>query len=243
MASVLGVAALFAAGCAQENDGAPHLSPPDTALSAAEVASEEARADSMLLTLDDFPDGWTAVPAAPEDRVRIDPADLARCVGAGDAPAIIDLPHAATPTFVSPGGDAVIAQVFLAPDDTDPRRMIDLLRDEAAPGCYAEGYQAAVDDLPAGEGFAADVELGTVTGVRLPYTPFGNTTVAWRISIPLTVEHENVNLYIDSVVTRVDRAIVSVTFQTQLRPYDRDGSERVTQILVQRVTDAMSSAA
>jgi len=239
VASLLGVAALSAAGCAQENDGAPRLGPPDTSLSAAEVASEEARVDSMLLTLDDFPDSWTTVPAPPEDRLKMDPADLARCVGAEDAPAVAELPHAATPTFVSPGGDAVIAEVFLAPDDTDPRRMIDLLRDQAAPDCYAELYQATVEDLPPGEGFPADVELGTATGVRLPYTPFGNTTVAWRISLPLTVEHENVNIYIDSVVVRVDRALVTLTFQTQLRPYDRDGSERVTQTLVQRVTDAV----
>jgi hypothetical protein len=240
--SLLGTAALVAAGCAQENDSAPHLAPPDTSLSAAETASEEARADAMLLTLDDFPDSWITVPMSPRDQPSVSFTEVARCIGIEDATPVTDLPHAITPVFVSPGGDTVIAQVFLAPDDTRPRRTIDVFRDQAAPDCYAEAYQASLEDSPAGEGIPAEVDFGTVKGLRLPYTAYGNTTVAWRMSIPFTVDHETVNVYVDNVVVRVDRAIVSLTFQTQLRPYDRDGSERVTQTLVNRVTDAMRFA-
>lgn len=237
MASLLGVAALVAAGCAEENDSAPHLGPPDTSLSAAETASEEARADAMLLTLDDFPQSWFTVPAAAEDTGAVTIEDLARCLGS--ASPVTDLPRATTPGFVSPGGDMVVAGVALAGDDTGPRRAIELLRDEAAPDCYAKAYQSSLA-AHRPEGLPAEVEIGTVTGVRLPYTPFGNTTVAWRMSIPYSVDDENANVYIDNVVVRIDRALVELSFESELRPYDRDESERVTQTLVNRVTDAVA---
>jgi hypothetical protein len=237
VASLLGVAALVATGCAQENDGAPRLDPPDTSLSAAETASEEARADSMLLTLDDFPDSWVTLPNATDDMGEVTIDNLARCLGT--ASPVTELPEARTPGFVSPVGDLVAARVFLAPDDVRPRRAIELLRDEAAPGCYAKAYQSSLA-AHRPEGLPADVEFGTVTGVRLPYTTFGNTTVAWRTSIPLSVDHQDLNLYIDSVVVRVDRALVELSFESELRPYDRDQSERVTQTLVNRVTDVVA---
>jgi hypothetical protein len=238
VASLLGVAALSAAGCAQENDGAPRLDLPDTTLSPSEAAAEEARADSMLLTLDDFPDNWITVPAAAEDMGEVTIEDLARCLGSEDGP-ITDLPQAQTPGFVSPGGDLVVARVVLAPDDTRPRRAIELLRDEAAPGCYAVAYQGSLA-AHRPEGLPPEVEFGTVTGLRIPYAAFGNTTVAWRMSIPFTVENETVNVYVDTVVVRVDRALLELSFESELRPYDRDGSERVTQTLVGRVTDAVT---
>jgi hypothetical protein len=238
-ASLLATAALVAAGCAQETDGAPRLGPPDSSLSAAEAASEEALADSTLLTLDDFPDSWLTAPAPADDVGEVTIDDLARCLDTEGATQVADLPHASTPAFVSPGGDMVMARVFLAPDETRPRRAIEILRDQAAPDCYAEAYQAGLAAHPP-EGLPPEVEFGTVTGIRLPYTAFGNTTVAWRMSIPVAVDHENVNVYIDNVVVRVDRALVALSFQTQLRPYDRDRSEGVTQTLVERVTEAVA---
>jgi hypothetical protein len=47
-------------------------------------------------------------------------------------------------------------------------------------------------------------------------------------------------VYIDNVVVRIDRALVELSFESELRPYDRDESERVTQTLVNRVTDAVA---
>lgn len=240
MACLVGLSvAGLSAGCAQADD-AHRLRPLAGTGSPAEAAADEALADSTLLTLDDLPDGWRALPRPAEQSVlgRPELADLARCLGMDGEGLDTDFPHAGTPTFLSPAGDMVTARVSLAPDDTRPRRAIEALRDPGAPDCYAEAFQGAgvfgPDEAP------ADVEVGTVSGVPLPYADFGNTTVAWRMSVPMSAGNQQVNLYLDTVVVRVGRALITFTFQSQIRPYDRDQSEHVVSILVDRVTEAVA---
>ena len=232
-------AVLVAAGCAQEDD-AHRLRSLDVTASPAQAAADEALADSTLLTLDDFPARWRALPRPEEITLgRQEKADLARCLGADSDVFDLDLPHAGTPTFVSPAGDTVTARVSLAADDTGSRRSIEVLRRTAAPDCYAEAaFQAAGAFEP--DGAPAGVEVGTVSAVPIPYADFGNTTVAWRMSVPITAGREHANMYLDTVVVRVGRALISFSFQSQIRPYDRDQSEHVVSILVERVTEAVA---
>ena len=68
------------------------------------------------------------------------------------------------------------------------------------------------------------------------------TSVAWRTSIPVSAGGGGMNLYLDIVVVRVDRALVTLSFQSQVSPYDRDQSEGVTLILVERVTEAVADS-
>jgi hypothetical protein len=232
-------AAGLGAGCAQEDD-AHRLRPLAGTGSPAEAAADEALADSTLLTLDDFPASWRALPGPPEDNVlgRQEEADLARCLGTDGEVFDTDLPHAGTPTFLSPAGDTVSARVSLAPDDNGPRRAIEALRGTGAPDCYAEAVQTAGMFGP--EGAPTGVEVGTVSGVPIPYAASGNTTVAWRMSVPISAEGQQVNIYVDVVVVRVDRALITFSFQSQISPYDRDQSEHVVSILVDRVTEAVA---
>jgi len=241
--ALLGAVALLATGCAQEDD-AHHLLPVDAAGSPAEAA-DEALAASTLLTVDDFPSGWRTQPVPP-DAGELDPAagaQLARCLGTDSETVDTDFPHASTPTFVSPAGDAVTVRVTLAPDDGWPRAAVQHLRQTEAPGCYAQLMEDAIRSSQPVEDAPADVEYGTPTAVVIPYADFGDTTVALRTSLPVSAGGEHINVYVDSVVVRVDRALVSFSFNTQIRPYDRDESERVVQKQVERVSEALAEDA
>jgi hypothetical protein len=97
--------------CAQEDD-AHHLLPADAA-GAGPDAADEALAESTLLTVDDLPSGWRTQPVPP-NAGELDPAagaQLARCLGTESETVDTDFPHASTPTFVSPAGDAVTVRV------------------------------------------------------------------------------------------------------------------------------------
>src|SRR5262245_19766444 len=110
------------AACAQE-DATPLLRRVDDTASPAEMAAEEALADSMLPKLDDLPGGeWRAITVREDEALaaRHD-AELADCLGT-DGDVFADaLPQATTQGLVSPAGNLVVVRVMLAPDDARPR--------------------------------------------------------------------------------------------------------------------------
>lgn len=244
-ACLLTLATLVTAGCADEADGddssradVATTQPAGDQRSDAERQEDEAIAETALLTLDDFPAGWEAVPAEDnevDDELR---ADLDRCVEVDDDGLDQDNPSARSPTFTSSNGEEVVASVSLTPSSGDARRALKILRSDAAPGCYAEALQAQIarnldsDELP------EDVEVGEPTFNRISFESLGDGSVAFRATLPVSVGGFDVDLYADIVFVRVGRAGIQTTFQSEASPFDTDEAVRLTETVVERVSAA-----
>lgn len=246
-ACLLTVVTLATAGCADEGEG-DDSSPAEDATtqqdagdqrSDAERQADEAIAEMALLTLDDLPAGWEAVPAEDDEDDDELVADLARCLEVDEAELDPDNPTATSPTFTSSNDEAVSAEVSLTPSSGDASRALEILQGDAAPGCYAEALKAEMErNLVVGDDVPENVEVGEPTFNRISFESLGDESVAFRTTIPVSVEAFDVELYIDFVLVRVGRAGIQTTFQSQVSPFDTDEAARLTQIVVDRVSAA-----
>lgn len=204
----------------------------------ADRQADEAVADATLLTLDDFPAGWEEVPATDDEDDDDLQTEIAECLDVDPAELTAANPSASS-TFASPDDEEVSAKVSLTPSSEDTSRALEIMRYDAAPGCYGQGVKAllaerlvAADDVPEG------LEIGEPTFNRLSFEDLGDDSVAFRLTIPVSLQSFNVDVYIDLVVVRVGRAGITTTFQSELSPFDPDEAARLTQIVVDRVAAA-----
>jgi len=188
-ACLLTVVTLATAGCADEGKGddsswaddATTQQDPGDQRSDAERQEDEAIAETALLTLDDFPAGWEAVPA--EDGEDDDElvADLAQCLEVDEAELDPDNPTATSPTFTSSNDEAMTAEVSLTPSSGDASRALEILQGDAALGCYAEAIKAEMArDLVVGDDVPENVEVGEPTLNRISFESLGDESVAFR---------------------------------------------------------------
>jgi hypothetical protein len=246
-ACLLTVVTLATAGCAGEGAG-DNTSRADDAVtqqdagdqrSEAERQEDEAIAETALLTLDDFPAGWEAVPAEDDEDDDELQADLAQCLGVDEAELDTDNPTATSPTFTSSNDEKVAVDVSLTRSLGDASRRFEILQGDAAPGCYAEAIKSQIArNLVVSDDAPENVNVGELTFNRISFESLGDGSMAFRTTIPVAVEALDIELYIDFVLVRVGRAGIQTTFQSQVSPFDTDEAARLTQIVVDRVSAA-----
>jgi hypothetical protein len=238
-ACLLTVAMLAAGGCAAEGDVGDSSTRGDVATrdggghgSESRQEDDEAIAEAVLLTIDDFPTGWEAEPIDDDEAdVSLD-EDIGHCLGVDDDQRELDGAHASSPTFTSPRDEQVTASVVFASSSDEPRRRFQSLHAPETPGCFASAFeaQARPDGLPEG------VEVGEPTFDWLPFDSLGDDAVAIRGTLPFTVDGVDVALHGGAVFVRVGRAVITITFSSALAPFDTDELRRLTGILVERLS-------
>jgi hypothetical protein len=240
---------LASAGCADEGEGDPSSSVGTSATeqgagdeqSDAERREDEEAAEAALLVLDDFPAGWEAEPAEEDDDAEDADirAALDDCLGVDESEPDTDNPSASSPTFTSPDDEEVTAEVTLTPSAGDARRTIERLESDAAPGCYADAIGAVIErNLQDSGGMQDDVELGEPTVERIPFERLGDGTVAFRSTLPVSVQGTDLELFFDTVFVRVGSVGIETSFSSEITPFDSGESERLTRIVVDRVAEA-----
>ena len=237
---------LASAGCADEGEG-DLSSPAGNATteqgaggeqSDAERREDEDAAEAALLVLDDFPAGWEAEPAendeADDDDIR---SGLEDCLGTDESEPDTDGPSVSSPTFTSPNEEEVTAEVTLTPSAGDASRTIERLESDAAPGCYAEAFRAVIErNLQARH--AGGCRDRGADGREDLVRNLGDGSLAFRATLPVSVEGTDVAVFLDIVLVRVGRAGIETSFSSELTPFDTDESERLTGIVVDRVAAA-----
>jgi len=244
---LLAIVGVLVFGCSGDGEGSAEESSDsvstttqdnsDAEQTAADREADEAIAESALLTLDDFPPGWEAAPANDDEPDSDVLADVADCLGVSEAELDPDNPKATSPTFTSSDDEEVTSEVTLTPSSGDASRALEILKSDAAPGCYAEAIKALVGrNLVASDDVPENVTVGEPTFNRMSFESLGDDSVAFRTTIPVTVESLDVDLYVDFVFVRVGRAGIETTFQSQFAPFDTDEAARLTGVVVDRVS-------
>lgn len=128
--AVLLVAVLFVgvvAGCGRASGGDKHAAPP---------------LSGMLLTQDDFPDGWSSTSHAPDPAAAARHAKLARCLGIADSTAHVT--GSLTSDDFTLQGTRVWSTVSRLASQSDVTSDVAALRGRKFPGCAKDAFHELV---------------------------------------------------------------------------------------------------
>ena len=177
-----------------------------------DVAADTAAAEAAVLTLGDFPEGWTETPADAEATSQID-GRVAACVDGDTAASAV----AATGAFSSPDGVLVVREnVDVRATVRDARFVIAQVTNPEIPECIAAAY-AELGAAALSDGAVADgTVIGEVTATRLAVGAAGDATQAIRVTIPVTSGDAAGQLTVDHVLVRSGRSLATISFEARV---------------------------
>jgi hypothetical protein len=214
-----GTLALDACG----DDGGDAGDATDDPRSDADITADQAAADESLLVLDDLPEGFSAEARDPDDD-EDDPLEdeLADCLGIPAGLLSDGTTRARSETFVA--GDAEVEQnLTIQPTLEAAETAMDALGQDNAAECFEEGVTKALQDAfenpEEGDEPPEGLEIGDVTVDELAIAA-GDDSAAFRVTVPITVEDQSAELFVDFVAIRVGRATTSISLQNVVEPFD-----------------------
>ena len=245
-ACLVAVAAVSLGACAESADGDgssfPGTAATEPATSEAaddrDRAADEATAREAVLTLDDFPPGWDEDPPEPESDDDDMSASLAECLGIDEAELDRDNPSANSPTFTSPTGQEVDVRVTLTAAPSEARRTMEIMSDDAAPGCLSDSMQSLIAQNLLAEDVPDGLEVGDPTVDTTSFEGLGDESLTFRVTVPYGYRGAESAVYLDSTFVRVGRAGVTAVFLSDGSPFDTDEAERLVRVVVDRVEEA-----
>jgi hypothetical protein len=213
---------------------------PDSTIPGQDVAADQLAAEAALLTLQDFPAGWSEVPAEDDDETT-DALQrrVAACAGSsGDT--LFDFPaKAQTGDFTNPDDDSSVAQtVAIAPSEDEAAAVVAGLTGSDTPTClddiYTEFFEAEAD-LPEG------TSLSNLSVAPLNVTSVGDEVGALRVTATLDVSGLEIDVVTDQVVVRVGRSLAGLTFYSQQSPTSIDRIDEYLGLAAGRLSGEGSS--
>lgn len=220
------VAAVVLSGCGESASNPTHAGAASTPTS---TTAEHPRgvdrtlARSALLQLDDLPVDWTSERHADEV----------------DCPAYAEAdshPGAMSPDFHSTEGVLVSQRVVLLESAADADALIDRLIAQDTVDCLGQRFEDTTQDN------GDRVEVGDIGVARLNVAANGDRVEALRITVPLSASGIDVTVYLDEIVTRVDRGVTMVVVGSEFAPPDDDLRARLTGRAAQLLGTALDSA-
>ena len=236
----VGAAILMLSSCSSVggNDGAVDVASPTTAARLG-LEEDKAVAQAALLTLADFPAGWSEVPTG--DETDGDAANkLAACVG---RESILDVggAKASTGDFTDPEGNVTISQqVGIAETVDEAAAQLAGLEEPGVTACIQEATRELFADLIENPPTPADslpegAAIGEVTFGRLNVSPVGEQLVAYRLTVPISVEAFTIDFYLDLVFVRQARSVANLQFGSPLEPYATEELDRIVALAASRL--------
>lgn len=202
------------------------------------IPSEDADPDALaaraLLTLDNFPDGWTATPNEDDgdDDGGMD-QEIEDCIGLPeDAPSKdLDDRDVESPQFDSADESLTVEQsVVIVEDEATAIQIMAELSNPAAPGCIAtvfgEFFAQAVAD-PTQTDFPPGTELGEVVAEAIPVDADPSIVNGIYFEVPISLGDDELVLAFQTWHVRQGRALSQVQFQSIGKPFPSDGISSV----------------
>jgi hypothetical protein len=251
---VLLLSLALAAGCATNSKGqpssdtdgaAPATSSADSPETASTISEEEARevAEKVLLTLRDFPAGWSQLPPDEDDEdPELDLPEECRAIYEQDIPpgALVDID---SPEFEGPDEEEVDSGATVYVDAeaahqtyVDGRDWFDRCREPLVEAFRKYLQQVALET--AQERGVENVEIVAVSWDWLPSPPYGDESVAMRMSYTLNVGAQSFVWYSDMFGWRVGRVEGGMSFTTKNEIPEPNEEERLMQIIDERLRKA-----
>src|SRR5262245_29665708 len=181
----------------------------------------------MLLTLDDLPHGFDALPVG-DGAARPTHLDtrLAPCV---TTPVIATPDPTARAAFSRRDGIGIAALVTFTGSPAVARRPLELLRSNETLGCLERLFRrkATPPDRPG-------TQVGQLTIDRVEVPAVGDETTAYRVTLPFTAGGRHLAFHVEAVLVRVGRITILAQFSTEGEPFDLAEAARLTRIMADR---------
>lgn len=206
--------------------------PPETTEPPALPIDPVTLAETALLTLDDFPEGWTATPQGPdsEENDELD-ARVDDCLGLGPDSVTrqIDDLDVESPEFESPDGSlGVEHSVVVVADEATALQAMAEVTDPDVPGClvkiFGEFFEEQMAD-PDQDDFPPGTELGEIYAQPLEIGAEPDVAGATRFVIPITDGDVTLTLVFETWYVRQGRALAQVEFRSVDDIFPIDGVE------------------
>ena len=168
--------------------------PAETDAPAQDVAADTAAAEAALLTLSDFPAGWSEVPDEDDDSNQELQEEVHECLGPDAVELINSETKAQTGSFTDPDDESTVDEtVALAPTLESAEAYMAGGSADGVAEClttvYREGFAELVADAEEMQG----AELGEITVGALNVGEIGEDNFAYRITVPISVQGLNVD--------------------------------------------------
>lgn len=208
-------------------------------------AEDQKIAENALLTLSDFPSGWQQKPAEEDededDEEEEQQREIAECLGADydDLYGNDGGGEADSPTFLGPDEEEISNSVGVSDSESRVTENYELLTSDKGVDCLtgtlADAMEKAIKD-----GGEAELD-GEVTANRMSFGSYGDATTAFRVTVPVAAEGFSAEVYVDFVVVRIGRAIVTVNAVSLFDPFDSDTLADFTELAAERLTTALAA--
>jgi hypothetical protein len=248
--------AVLAAACGDDDDEessattTPATSPATTAAPTADprtpeqLAADRAAAERTVLTLADFPPGWSGEPDTPNDRTPEQEAArerFATCLG-------VD------PSFIGGGaraGAKADSDDFEDDDNNQVQNSVTMVfsrdrgvqqlatfRKPEAPGCFEAFVNTAIQQSVAnprpGQTARQGVSFGQARVEVLSVAGLNTDSVGYRARMPVTVQNQTLDALFDIVLSLKGRAGITTIFISIGRPFPAELATSLTNKVIER---------
>jgi hypothetical protein len=233
-AAVAGVVLAVAAACGGNGSG------DETASKRAIEPEAQQRAESVVLTLADFPNDWRA--SAPEsDESGQDKFN--RCIGV-DYSGLTRIGEAESQDFATGESTEASSTAVIFEDEQQAEDAMkehsDGLGGTAAEDCFQDLVEEAMRKEGGDQG---DFKLGEIDIGELSFTPPDvDEAKAWQIVMPVEITSGvgkgfEPNVYLELVVLREADTVAVLTTQDVLTEFDRDLRDKLVQTMAGRMSE------
>jgi hypothetical protein len=245
LVSFLGLMAVVLAGCASSSstNGTTTSSTTTTTSGPSQnVATDKALAVAANLKLSDFPAGWTSTPKSSMSTGPngVEARTLTSCLHTNLSVFSNSATRASSPKFTNSSGDTVSSSVNYLPVESQAQAEIAVLESPRFPSCFTTAVDALVkheknnrrnveSTLP------AHISIGQPTAAQMSFRSFGDSSIANRVTVPVSDQGLSRNVYFDLIAVQEGRALAGLFFGSTLTPFDPSMEEQLTSAVVGRL--------
>lgn len=222
--------------------GTPTSETPTSEVTSTDDPDQEL-ARSILITLDDFPEGWEETPDDGEDDDSEQEAALDACLGeeAYVDGGVLDELEVTTGDFapVDESAPTVQHNALLAPDLDIATAAFAEAESPLAPDCYESTVRELFEQLVSDpeSGLPEGSTLGEVQLEVLPYETDGPQVVSYFVSVPVTADGETFTFFYELFYLRSGRALSQLIFYSLNEPFPEEGVDSLVGITVERIAE------
>jgi hypothetical protein len=228
-------------------DSAPSTAPTDAPVTTAAGDPDQELARSILVTLDDFPEGWEETPDDGDDDDAEQEAALDACLGekAYVDNGVLDELEVTTGDFAPADASVPTVQhnALLAPDLDTAAAAFGEAESPLAPDCYESTVRGLFEGLLVDpeSGFPEGSTLGEVTLEVLPYETDGPQVVSYFVTVPVVADGETNTFFYELFYLRSGRALSQLAFYSVNEPFPEEGVDALVSTTLDRIA-ALSDA-
>jgi len=155
--------------------------------------------------------------------------------------------EAQSPNFSDSDGNQASSDITF---DATPAQVQDefaVFRESQCPSCLQTALDAYITyELQHPSGSNGTVPQGVTVGkssvAQMSFPSFGDQSIAFRLTIPISADGLNIDGYFDVVAIQQTRVAVSLQFFGVGAPFDANMEEQLTTLTVQRVASSLASS-